>query len=51
MIGIICAMQIEADGIIARSEQANAEEIAGMKLFRQNFAARILLLLCVVSAR
>lgn len=31
MIGIICAMQIEADGIIARCEQSRVEEAAGMK--------------------
>lgn len=31
MIGIICAMQIEADGIIAISQNIETEEIAGMK--------------------
>ena len=31
MTGIICAMQIEADGIIALSQNTQTEEIAGMK--------------------
>ena len=31
MTGIICAMQIEADGIIALSQHPHAEEIAGKK--------------------
>ncbi len=31
MIGIICAMQIEADGIIALAENKATEDIAGMK--------------------
>ena len=31
MIGIICAMQIEADGIIAISENVKSETYAGMK--------------------
>lgn len=31
MIGIICAMQIEADGIIALAENTKTEEINGMK--------------------
>ena len=31
MTGIICAMQIEANGIIALSQNTQTEEIAGMK--------------------
>lgn len=31
MIGIICAMQIEADGIIAKAENISVKEFAGMK--------------------
>ena len=31
MTGIICAMQIEADGIIALSQNTQTEEIAEMK--------------------
>ena len=50
MIGIICAMQIEADGIIARSEQANAEEIAGMKFISAKLCGKdIVIVVCGVG--
>lgn len=34
MIGIICAMQIEADGIIALAEHISTEEIYGMTFYK-----------------
>ena len=34
MIGIICAMQLEADGIIALAESIETEEIYGMTFRR-----------------
>ena len=33
MIGIICAMQLEADGIIALSENVKETQIGGMKFY------------------
>ena len=33
MIGIICAMQLEADGIVALSENVKEEIIGGMKFY------------------
>ena len=33
MMGIICAMQLEADGIVALSENVKTEEIGGMTFY------------------
>ena len=51
MIGIICAMQIEADGIIALMENKKQREIAKMHLQAERLTAKSLLLWFAVWAR
>ncbi len=50
MVGIICAMQIEADGIIAQSQDAKIEEIAGMKFISAKlYEKEIVIVVCGVG--
>ena len=51
MIGIICAMQIEADGIIALMENKKQREIAKMTFTSGTLNAKSLLLWFAVWAR
>lgn len=47
MIGIICAMQVEADGIIACSKQVKTEEFAGMKFISAKlFGKSVVIVVC-----
>lgn len=50
MIGIICAMQVEADGIIALCENMESTEIAGMKFTKGTmFGKDIVTVVCGVG--